>query len=66
MSELSRQFYAYMNRIPKGEYATKRNALMAHMGWSYWAYCRRLHGNVYLTKNTRDRIEQFFNEKIFE
>ena len=55
-----------MNRIPKGEYAAKRNALMAHMGWSYWAYCRRLHGNVYLTKNTRDKIEQFFNEKIFE
>lgn len=66
MSELSRQFYDFMNRIPKGEYATKRNELMAYMGWSYWAYCRRLHGNVFLTKVTRDKIEQFFNTKIFE
>lgn len=66
MNELSRQFYAFMNRIPKGEYATKRNELMAYMGWSYWAYCRRLHGNVFLTKVTRDKIEEFFNTKIFE
>lgn len=66
MSELSRQFYAFMNRIPKGEYAAKRNELMAYNGWSYWQYLRRLHGNTYINKTDRDKIEQFFNTKIFE
>ena len=66
MTKFSQQFYAFMNSIPFGEYAAKRNELMAHMGWSYWAYLRRLNGNVFISKSSRDKIEEFFNTKIFD
>ena len=62
----AKQFKSYMTALPYKRYGEIRTKLCEHMGWSYWQYLRRLHGNVFLTKNDRDKIEQFFNTKIFE
>ena len=55
-----------MLSLPHNDYGEIRDKLCEHMGWSYWSYLRRLHGNVYISKTSRDKIEQFFNTKIFE
>lgn len=66
MSDISKKFYSYMQSLPYKDYSETRTKLCEHMGWSYWAYLRRLNGNTFITKASRDKIEEFFNEKIFE
>lgn len=65
-STIAKQFRDYMTSLPYKQYGEIRTQLMEHMGWSYWQYLRRLNGNVFISKSSRDKIEEFFNEKIFE
>ena len=55
-----------MAALPHGEYGNTRSRLMDYMNWTPWQYCRRLNGEVFLRKPERDKIEEFFNTKIFE
>ncbi len=66
MDQFNHQFRYYMGRIPHAEYADKRNSLCCYMGWSYWQFQRRLNGDACLVREERDRIEKFFNAKIFK
>lgn len=55
-----------MQSLPYKDYGRIRNGLCEHLGWSYWTYQRKLHGNTFITIKDRQKIEEFFNEKIFE
>lgn len=66
MNKIAEQFKDYMTALPYKQYCEIRTRLCEHMGWSYWAYLRRLNGNTFITKASRDKIEEFFNTKIFE
>ena len=65
MTSISQKFKTYMSALPHRDYGDARCRLMDFMGWSYWQYNRRLNGDVFIRKPERDKIEQFFNEKIF-
>lgn len=66
MSDISKKFYTHMQSLPYKQYGEIRTRLCEHMGWSYWTYQRKLHGNTFITIKDRQKIEEFFNEKIFE
>ena len=66
MSDISKQFYAHMQSLPHKDYGKTRDKLCKHMDWSYWTYQRKLHGNTFITIKDRQKIEEFFNTKIFE
>lgn len=65
-STIAKQFRDYMTSLPYKQYGEIRTSLCEHMDWSYWTYQRKLHGNTFITIKDRQKIEEFFNEKIFE
>lgn len=66
MSDISKKFHTHMQSLPYKDYGETRDKLCEHMGWSYWTYQRKLHGNTFITIKDRQKIEEFFNTKIFE
>ena len=65
MNSIAKQFYSYMSQLPHKDYGETRDKLCEHMGWSYWTYQRKLHGNTYIRVQERQKIEEFFKQKIF-
>jgi len=66
MSDISKKFYSHMQSLPYMDYGETRDKLCEHMSWSYWTYQRKLHGRTFITIKDRQKIEEFFNKKIFE